>query len=116
MRCSTLSLVLVLSINALDEFFNIAAPMPAMLLRTLGPSSTKAGMRQAALRQAKRRALMRDDWIRFAVTHTELGHGILPPLLAADHPPAPTRLCQAFWVIDHHVEDYLKHARLRLAG
>jgi len=57
-----------------------------------------------------------DDGIRFAVTYTKLGRRVLPPLLAADHPPAPTELRQAFRVIDSHVEDYLKHARLKLAA
>ena len=31
------------------------------------------------------------------------------------HPPVPTHLRQAFWVIGNHVDDYLEHARLRLA-
>jgi hypothetical protein len=60
--------------------------------------------------------ILSDDGIRFAVTYTKLGHRVLPPLLAADHPPAPTALRQAFRVIDNHVEDYLEHARLRLAA
>ena len=57
-----------------------------------------------------------DDGIRFAVTYTKLGRRVLPPLLAVDHPPAPTELRQAFRVIDNHVENYLEHARLRLAA
>jgi hypothetical protein len=57
-----------------------------------------------------------DDGIRFAVTYTKLGRRVLPPLLALDHPPAPTELRQAFRVIDSHVEDYLQHARLKLAA
>jgi hypothetical protein len=40
---------------------------------------------------------------------------VLPPLLAADHPPAPTELRQAFRVIDNQVADYLEDARLKLA-
>jgi hypothetical protein len=57
-----------------------------------------------------------DNGIRFAVTYTKLGRRVLPPLLAADHPPAPTELRQAFRVIDNHVDNYLEHARLRLAA
>ena len=53
--------------------------------------------------------------IGFGVTDTELGHRVLPPLLAADH-RAPTKLRQAFRVIDRHVEEYLNHARLRIAA
>jgi hypothetical protein len=57
-----------------------------------------------------------DDGIRFAVTYTKLGRRVLPPLLAVDHPPATVELRQAFRVIDNHVDDYLEHARLRLAA
>jgi hypothetical protein len=57
-----------------------------------------------------------DNGIRFAVTYTKLGRRVLPLLLAADHPPAPTELRQAFRVIDNHVDNYLEHARLRLAA
>jgi hypothetical protein len=54
--------------------------------------------------------------IRFAINYTKLGRRVLPPLLAVDHPPAPTELRRAFRVIDSHVEDYLEHARLKLAA
>jgi hypothetical protein len=37
--------------------------------------------------------------IRFAVTYTKLGRRVLPPLLAADYPPAPTELRYAFRVM-----------------
>jgi hypothetical protein len=57
-----------------------------------------------------------EEGIRFAITYTKLGHRVLPPLLAADHPPAPTELRQAFRVIDNHVADYLEHARLKLVA
>ncbi len=57
-----------------------------------------------------------DDGIRFAVSYTKLGRRVLPPLLAANNPPAPIELRQAFRVIDNHVEDYLEHARLKLAA
>jgi len=56
------------------------------------------------------------DGIRFAVTYTKLGRRVLPPLLAADHPPAPTELRQAFRAIDNHVDSYLQHARLKVAA
>jgi hypothetical protein len=59
---------------------------------------------------------MSESGIRFAVTYTKLGHRVLPPLLAADHPPAPIELRRAFGVIDHHVEEYLDRARLRMAA
>ncbi|MDA8038169.1 MAG: hypothetical protein M0Z69_03220 [Actinomycetota bacterium] len=60
--------------------------------------------------------ILSTDGIRFAVTYTKLGHRVLPPLLAPDHPPAPLELRHAFRVIDHHVHDYLEHAHLKLAA
>jgi hypothetical protein len=56
------------------------------------------------------------DGLRFAVTYTKLGQRVLPPLLKPDHPPAPIELRHAFRTIDHHVEDYLDHARLKVAA
>jgi hypothetical protein len=57
-----------------------------------------------------------EEGVRFAVTYTKLGRRVLPPLLAADHPPAPPDLRKALRVIDNHVEDYLDQARLRIAA
>jgi hypothetical protein len=56
------------------------------------------------------------DGQRVALTYTKLGTRVLPPLLAADRPPAPTELRQALRVIDRHVDSYLQHARLRTAA
>jgi hypothetical protein len=66
--------------------------------------------------QHTNRYTLSEPGIRFAVSYTKLGRRVLPPLLAVDHPPAPTELRQAFRVIDSHVEDYLEHARLKLAA
>ena len=57
-----------------------------------------------------------ESGIRFAITYTKLGHRVLPPLLAANHPPAPIELRQAFGVIDKHVDQYLDRARIRMAA
>lgn len=38
------------------------------------------------------------------------------PLAAADQPQAPPALRQALAVIDHHVEDYIAQARLKIAA
>jgi hypothetical protein len=57
---------------------------------------------------------MSESGIRFSVTYTKLGHRVPSPLLAADHPPAPIELRRASGVIDHHVEEYLDRARLRM--
>ena len=48
--------------------------------------------------------------------HHSLGSRVLPPLLAANNPPAPIELRQAFRVIHNHVDEYLEHARLKLAA
>jgi hypothetical protein len=53
---------------------------------------------------------------RFAFTDTNLGHRVPPGLLAADNPPAPIELRQAFRVIDDYVADYLEHARVKPAA
>jgi hypothetical protein len=57
-----------------------------------------------------------EEGTRFAVTYTKLGRRVLPPLLAADYPPAPTELRHALRVIDSHIEGYLGQARLRSAA
>ena len=56
--------------------------------------------------------------IRVAVFYTKLQARVvvLEPLLEADKPPAPLELRKALRVIDNHVEDYLDHARLRIAA
>ena len=53
---------------------------------------------------------------RVAITYTKLGHRLLPPLLAADRPPAPPPLRAALRVIDQHVANYLEQARLKPAA
>ncbi len=53
---------------------------------------------------------------RFAITYTKLGNRVLPPLLAANQPPAPIELRQALRTIDRHVNDYLANARLKTAA
>ena len=56
------------------------------------------------------------DGQRVAITYTKLGDRLIPPLLAADRPPAPTELRAALRTIDRHVDDYLDRARLRPAA
>ena len=56
------------------------------------------------------------DGQRVAITYTKLGDRLLPPLLAADRPPAPTELRTALRTIDRHVDNYLDRARLRPAA
>ena len=56
------------------------------------------------------------DGIRVAIFYTKLQHRLLSPLLAADHPPAPTELRHALRTIDHAINDYTANARIRKAA
>jgi Mn-dependent DtxR family transcriptional regulator len=56
--------------------------------------------------------VLTDDGQRIAIFYTKLHNRLLRPLLAAHDPPAPLPLRQALRVIDHHVEDYLRQARM----
>ena len=56
------------------------------------------------------------DGQRVAVFYTKVHDRLLRPLIAADHPPAPAELRQALRTIDHHVHDYIDHARLGTAA
>jgi hypothetical protein len=56
------------------------------------------------------------DGQRVAIFYTKVHDRILGPLLAADRPPAPTELQRALRVIDHHLHDYIEHARLPQAA
>ncbi|MGH9071627.1 MAG: hypothetical protein ACRDX8_10795 [Acidimicrobiales bacterium] len=53
---------------------------------------------------------------RVAVFYPKLKDRLLGPLLEADQPPAPPQLRRALATIDHAVDDYITHARLRLAA
>ena len=56
------------------------------------------------------------DGLRFALFYTKLAQRILPPLLAANQPPAPVPLRNALHTIDKHIDTYLDHAHLQLAA
>jgi hypothetical protein len=60
--------------------------------------------------------VLTSDGQRFALTYTKVGRRLLPPLLAADRPPAPPELRSAYKVIASHVDTYLDRARLRPAA
>jgi predicted MarR family transcription regulator len=49
---------------------------------------------------------------RLTIFYTKLQNRLPRPLTAANDPPAPLPLRQALRVIDHHVEDYIREARL----
>jgi len=62
------------------------------------------------------RYLLTPDGVRVAAFYTKVHHRLLEPLLAADQPPAPIELRRALRVIDHAVDDYITHARIRPAA
>jgi hypothetical protein len=53
-----------------------------------------------------------DDGLRFAIFYTKVCNRVLTPLFTADQPQAPPELRGALHTIDHHIADYLAHARL----
>jgi hypothetical protein len=56
------------------------------------------------------------DGTRVAIFYTKVYGRLLRPLLAVDHPPAPTDLRQALRVIDTHITSSINQARLPLAA
>jgi len=56
------------------------------------------------------------EGIRIAVFYTKVYNRLLVPLTAADQPQAPPDLRQALRTLDHHVDSYAHHARLRPAA
>ncbi|MET0704283.1 MAG: hypothetical protein ABWY93_31935 [Mycobacterium sp.] len=56
------------------------------------------------------------DGQRIAVFYTKVHDRLLRPLIAANAPPAPVELRRALRVIDHHLHDYVEHARLGKAA
>jgi hypothetical protein len=51
-----------------------------------------------------------------AIFYTKIYNRLLVPLTAADQPQAPPPLRQALRTLDHHVDDYINHARLTPAA
>jgi len=56
--------------------------------------------------------VLTDEGQRVAIFYTKVHNRLLRPLLAAHDPPAPLPLRQALQVINHHVNDYVREARM----
>ena len=56
------------------------------------------------------------DGLRFAIFYTKVHSRVLAPLFTADQPQAPPQLRNALRTIDHHLADYVAHARLPSAA
>jgi predicted MarR family transcription regulator len=54
--------------------------------------------------------------IRIAIFYTKIYNRLLIPLTATDQPQAPPQLRQALRTLDHHVDNYIHHARLTPAA
>ena len=52
------------------------------------------------------------DGQRIAIFYTKIHDRLLRPLIAANKPPAPPELRHALHVVDRHLTDYLRHARV----
>jgi predicted MarR family transcription regulator len=57
-----------------------------------------------------------NNGIRIAIFYTKIYNRLLVPLTAADQPQAPPQLRQALRTLDHHVDNYINHARLTPAA
>jgi hypothetical protein len=62
------------------------------------------------------RYLLTPEGVRVAAFYTKVHHRLLEPLLAADQPPAPIELRRALRTIDHAIDNYITHARIRPAA
>jgi hypothetical protein len=62
------------------------------------------------------RYMLTSDGIRIAIFYTKIYNRLLIPLTAADQPPAPPDLQHALRTLDHHVDTYIHHARLKPAA
>ena len=60
--------------------------------------------------------LLTTEGMRVALFYTKVHDRLLSPLLAAHKPPAPLPLRRALRVIDHCVDSYIDHARIRRAA
>jgi hypothetical protein len=56
--------------------------------------------------------VLTDEGQRVVLFYTKLHNRLLRPLTAANDPPAPLALRQALQVINHHVDDYVREARM----
>jgi hypothetical protein len=56
--------------------------------------------------------ILTDEGQRVAIFYTKVHNRLLRPLTAANDPPAPPALRQALRVINHHVDDYVREARM----
>jgi Mn-dependent DtxR family transcriptional regulator len=56
--------------------------------------------------------VLTDEGQRVAIFYTKVHNRLLRPLTAANDPPAPLALRQALRVINHHVDDYVREARM----
>jgi hypothetical protein len=123
-RVMALTGALCLAINTVAGFTNrsLRAHVAGLLGAAYSSAQMTYDLRRLRLNGLIRRldhtntyALTRDG-LRVALFYTKVHDRLLTPLLAADHPPAPPPLRAALRTVDRSVDDYLDHARLKVAA
>ena len=122
----TMALVgaLCIAVNAVAGFTNRS--LRAQVAGLLGSTYTASQMTYD-LRRLRRKGLIQRqphsntyvltaDGLRVAIFYTKVYGRLLRPLLAIDHPPAPTELRQALRVIDTYVTTSINRARIPTAA
>ena len=123
-RAMALAGALAMTIHTVAGFTNrsLRAHVAGLLGADYTANQMTYDLRRLRLKQLIRRIerthtyTLASDGARFAVFYTKLGNRLLPPLLAADAPPAPTELRRALRVIDSSINDAIDHARLKAAA
>src|SRR5438270_292827 len=108
----------------IDGFYNrrLCALVAGLLGTTYTSSQMTYDLRRLRLHGLIRRVprsntyLLTTEGMRVALFYTKVHDRLLSPLLAAHKPPAPLPLRRALRVIDHCVDSYIDHARIRPAA
>jgi hypothetical protein len=115
---------LSLTVHAVAGFNNrrLCALVAGLLGMTCTSSQMTYDLRRLRLHGLIRRVprsntyLLTTEGMRVALFYTKVHDRLLSPLLAAHKPPAPLPLRRALRVIDHCVDSYIDHARIRRAA
>ena len=115
---------LSLTVHAVAGFNNrrLCALVAGLLGTTYTSSQMTYDLRRLRLHGLIRRVprsntyLLTTEGMRVALFYTKVHDRLLSPLLAAHKPPAPLPLRRALRVIDHCVDSYIDHARIRPAA
>ncbi|MQB01210.1 MAG: hypothetical protein GEU78_13115 [Actinobacteria bacterium] len=110
---------LCLLLNTVAGFTNrsLRAHVAGLLGATYSSHQMTYDLRRLRLNGLIRRLEHSNTYVlRVALFYTKVHDRLLAPLLAADRPPAPPPLRAALRVVDSTVDDYIDHARLKVAA